>query len=79
MSKQTSIEWLKECLSIHLTHEQKRQFEGLFQQALAMEKEQIVNAFNSGMVNSVDWFNDGITEEAEEYYNETYKGGQDES
>jgi len=79
MSKQTSIEWLKDCLSIHLTDEQKQQFEGLFQQALEIEKEQIVNAFNSGMVNSVDWFNDGITEEAEEYYNETYKGGQDES
>ena len=26
------------------------------------------------MVNSVDWFNDGITEEAEQYYNETYGG-----
>jgi hypothetical protein len=78
MSKQTSIEWLKECLSIHLTDEQKQQFEGLFQQALAMEREQIVDAFNSGMVNSVDWFNDGITEESEQYYNETYKGGQDE-
>jgi hypothetical protein len=78
MSKQTSIEWLKECLSIHLTDEQKQQFEGLFQQAKAMEKELIKDAFNSGMVNSVDWFNDGITEESEQYYNETYKGGQDE-
>jgi hypothetical protein len=40
---------------------------------IPLEKEQIKDAFNSGMVNSVDWFNDGITEEAETYYNETYK------
>jgi hypothetical protein len=26
------------------------------------------------MVNSVDWFNDGIIEESEQYYNETYRG-----
>ena len=58
-NKQTSVEWLQECLSIHLTDEQKMQFEGLFQQALAMEKEQIermyseedlISAFEAGMM-----------------------------
>jgi hypothetical protein len=38
--KQTAVEWLQEALSIHLTFEQQMQFEGLFQQAKEMEKEQ---------------------------------------
>jgi hypothetical protein len=48
MSKQTAVEWLQECLSIHITDDQKMQFEGLFQQAKAMEKEQIVNTYRDG-------------------------------
>jgi len=72
MSKQTSIEWLKECLSIHLTHEQKQQFEGLFQQANAMHQEQIESAFTQGDLFSSDYF-DGKNITSENYYNETYK------
>ena len=45
-------------------------------EAKQMHKEEIKSAFNNGMVNSVEWFIDGITEEAETYYNEIYKGGQ---
>jgi thioredoxin reductase len=67
MPKQTAVEWLNECLSIHLTHEQQMQVEGLFQQSKAMEKEQIVKALNDG------W---NMAKQAEQYYNETY-GGQD--
>lgn len=37
--KQTAVEFLQECLSIHLNHNQQMQFEGLFQQAKEMEKE----------------------------------------
>jgi len=36
----TAVEWLQEALSIHLTFEQQMQFEGLFQQAKEMEKQQ---------------------------------------
>jgi hypothetical protein len=72
MSNQTSVEWLKDCLSIHLTDEQKQQFEGLFQQALAMEKEQIVDAWNNGMKSDNGHFGT-----SKQYYNETFKGGQD--
>jgi hypothetical protein len=39
---------------------------------LAKEKEQIEKAFNEGMLNSVDYFGNGV-DEAEQYYNETYK------
>jgi hypothetical protein len=78
MNKQTSIEWLQECLSIHLTHEQQMQFEGLFQQALTMEKEQIVDAHFEGQCDNTEGYPLKI---AEQYYNEKFKkfkGGQDE-
>lgn len=64
-NKQTSIEWLQECMSIHLTHEQKMQFEGLFQQALNMHKEEIEDA----------WYADdeyGNFHFFEDYYQKTY-------
>jgi hypothetical protein len=80
MSKQTSIEWLQEKLisiKLDIDKETNEQIARFIKEAIAMEKEQIKDAFNSGMVNSVDWFNDGITEESEQYYNETFKGGQD--
>ena len=69
-NKQTAVEWL-----FHkLWNEPKDKFVwyALLKQAKGMNQEQIEEAFNSGMVNSVDWFNDGITEESEQYYNETY-------
>lgn len=40
--KQTAVEFLKEALSIHFTHEQEMQFIGLFNQVLEMEKEQML-------------------------------------
>jgi hypothetical protein len=44
----TAVEWLQEALSLHLTNEQKFQFEGLFQQALGMEDEQEEKAYSEG-------------------------------
>ena len=41
----TAVEWLQETLG--LTFEQQMQFEGLFQQAKEMEKEQLECAWNS--------------------------------
>ena len=74
--KQTSIEWLVMELTssnnngglknIRTTHKD------IIEKAIKMHKEEIVEAFDQGMVNSVDWFNDGITAESEEYYKETY-------
>ena len=67
--KQSSIEFLQECLSIHLTHEQKIQFDGLFQQAIAMHKEEIKNAYNSGQESN--WSEDmGLM--GDWYYDETF-------
>lgn len=43
---QTAVEFLQQALSLHLTHNEQMQFEGLFQQALEMEKQQIINAYD---------------------------------
>ena len=67
----TAVEWLQECLNLHLTHDQKMQFEGLFQQAKEMEKQQIIEAFKHGEL--PPFF---VNYDAEQYYNKTYgKGG----
>lgn len=74
MSKQTSIEWLYNKMYEHRGNITIEEFE----QAKQMHKDEIESAFNNGMVNSVDWFTDATTEEAEAYYQETY-GGNNES
>lgn len=47
--KQTAIHWIIEALSLHLTDVQKVQFEGLFQQAIGMEKEQMEASYSEGL------------------------------
>jgi hypothetical protein len=66
MAQQTAVEWLQECL--HLTHEQQMQFEGLFQQAKEMEKEQMHKcaSFWRGKENEIE------KPMFDLYYNETY-------
>jgi hypothetical protein len=44
----TAVEFLQEALYLHLTTDQKMQFEALFQQALKFEKEQIMDAYWDG-------------------------------
>jgi hypothetical protein len=48
MKKQTAVEWLQEPLENILTHEQQMQVIGLFHQALAMERDQIIEAYRDG-------------------------------
>lgn len=79
--KQTAVEFLQEALSIHFTFEQKMQFEGLFQHSKELEKQQIIDAFNSGTKTrytrvaketfGLDTLPKGI-ETAEQYFNQTY-------
>lgn len=66
--KQTAVEWLQEPLLHILTHEQQMQVIGLFHQALAMEKEQLMKAVYDSMGTNFDP-NMG---RAELYYNTTY-------
>ena len=64
----TAVEFLYAALSLHFTQEQEMQFEGLFQQALQIEKEQIMDAYWDGGQDIP------LTEKTcEIYYNNIYK------
>jgi hypothetical protein len=68
--KQTAVEWLFAHLIPHLDWsktEDRNKFRQLEQEALAMEKEHLMMAFNDGKVNSV--LN---KRNSEQYYNESY-------
>ena len=68
MKKQSSVEWLQECLNLHLTHEQQMQFEGLFQQAKQIHKQEIEDAYWDGGEDVQ------ITiRKCEQYYKNTYE------
>ena len=69
MVKQSSIEWLIECLNIHLTEEQKTQFEGLFQQSKQMHKEEVTDAYWDGGQDIPSHIST-----CENYYTQTYGG-----
>jgi Mg/Co/Ni transporter MgtE len=74
--QQTAVEWLSEKV-LHrewelLTQEKKRK---ILEQAKEMEKQQIINAFWNG--DNTDCTSEqNIEEFAEQYYNETYGGGE---
>jgi len=69
-NNQTAVRWLQEALSLHLSDEQKVQFEGLFQQAIEMEKEQIIWAYDDAYI-SMNLAFRGF-DRSLEYYEKTY-------
>ena len=75
-NKQTAVRWLQEALSLHLSDEQKVQFEGLFQQALEMEKDQIIDAHDAAYIAMNLCFRG--YDRSVEYYEKTY-GAQENS
>jgi hypothetical protein len=66
--QQTAVEFLKEALSIHFSFDEKMRFEGLFQQAKEMEKEQIVDSYIEGGRKGFNFFGDDY----EKYYKENF-------
>jgi hypothetical protein len=74
MSKQTAVEWLQEQLKkgVDFNPLDKNSYldnvEKLFNQAKAMEREQIIDAYDKNKMGRVDY--------GEQYYNETYKGSE---
>lgn len=70
MNNQTAVEWLQWCMELHLSHEQKTQFEGLFQHAISINKHQIKGAYLTGLICPIVM---DATKQAEEYYLETFK------
>jgi hypothetical protein len=69
-NNQTAVMWLQKALSLHLTNEQKVQFEGLFQQALGMERDQIIEAHDSAYI-AMNLAFRGF-DRSVEYYEKTY-------
>jgi hypothetical protein len=68
---ESNIEWLQQVFETILTHEQKRQVCGLFEQAKEMHKQEIENAFvECWKANMPDGYECKLS--AEQYYNETF-------
>ena len=68
---ESNIEWLQQVFETILTHEQKRQVCGLFEQAKEMHKQEIIDAIKFGQDN----YSDTTIEDkeiAEKYYNKTF-------
>lgn len=65
MNKQTAVEWFIEELFKKIDYIQVDP--RIINQAKAMEREQIIDAYDEGYILLVN---------AEQYYNETYKGGE---
>ena len=86
--KQTAVQWLKERLPSLFSNDDNSFYSQLFEQALQMEREQIVEAFYQCGKDNFEHIK-VINRSAKEYYNETYGdhlpdvrktiGGQDES
>jgi hypothetical protein len=77
--KQTAVEWLMKKMDVLDQHSNKsisvcatkELWMDLYNQALAMEKEQIVNALNDGW--NMAKHSNFVNSDAEQYYNETFK------
>ena len=64
--KQTAVEWLLIQIHKHWNSE-GLSFDKILEQAKAMEKEQIVNAYDEGE------YDCGCNGDSEQYYNKTFK------
>ena len=68
MKKQTAVEWLHTKLSTCTSEELVGNINNWFDQAKAIEKEQIIDAYRTG------WINYLPDKDSEQYYNETFGG-----
>lgn len=74
-NKQSSVEWLQLALEhTILTHEQTMQTIGLFEQAKAMHKEEVKEAWDNV---AIDATYGNKFRNFEEFYNETFGGNND--
>jgi hypothetical protein len=76
MAQQTAVEWLWNEIDNLIPYQdinKAQQFNGLLEQAKAMEKQQITFAYNDG----ADAMVAGNYKSMEDYYNELYKSRQD--
>jgi hypothetical protein len=73
--KQTAVEWMVEQMINQLDIRIENTTTGieLFEKAKQMEKEQIKNSYLDGDSNGCGCYDWSTEEQAEDYYNETYK------
>jgi alpha-amylase/alpha-mannosidase (GH57 family) len=83
--QQTAVEWLADKIEIlhydywaeHISKDEKNQrLKQLKEQAKEMEKERIETAYNKGTVHGIDYPESTLPITGEQYYNETYGGGE---
>ena len=75
MSNMTAVEWLVEQYEKSFTLEINKVMTGIIEQAKAMEREQIEDAFQDGKWDWHDHIKNGIeSKDLAQYYKETYKG-----
>ena len=65
MEKKTAVEQLQIWLNSHLSHEQQMQFEGLFQQAKELEKQQFLDLH-------IETMKDGLIHEGSKRWKKDY-------
>ena len=70
ITSQTAVEWLYQILTT--THADQQSYNELFDQAKAMEKEQIEEAFIEGGIQYLANIADDYPPRAKDYYNKTY-------
>ena len=70
--KQTAVEWLKEAMSKKLSSEIGPYFLDLFEQAKAMEKEQIIEAYREGRTDQQTRVPKFYNRSSAIYYTSTY-------
>jgi hypothetical protein len=68
---QTAVDWLVNKIYMVIPNEERNFLEGLREQTKEMEREQIIDAHINGQSN-YHFSLESRTEEAEQYYNETY-------
>lgn len=67
--KQTSVDWLVDFFEDYFALVPV----DIIEQAKAMEKEQIINAYNRGTINGIDYPESTLPLTGEQYYNDTFK------
>jgi hypothetical protein len=68
MKELTAVQWLQEAISKKVNNELGPYFIDLFDNAKAMEKEQIIDAYSNN-----GWNDEDQRANAEQYYNEQFK------
>jgi hypothetical protein len=74
--QQTAVEWLLNAIETKNGEEFSSYYTEFIEQAKEIEKERIETAYNKGTVHGIDYPESTLPITGEQYYNETYGGGE---